>query len=204
MTTVTAVSASSQSKSNMGAIIGGVLGGLVVAIVLGVLFLWTRRRRARRAKSQADTAVRPQSQFLRVEDYPARARQASNAFPVSIPTSRPKGSLAGPSTVSLLTPHEGPSAESPTAPNSDGAPSTMGDSPLWRTPPPEYHLAQGHAVDGGAFGCVGSTGGRAVPSAASAVCTRGRGRLVDTYLAVYLIFANIASTWGNSAIRVNN
>jgi hypothetical protein len=137
MTTVTAVSASSQSKSNMGAIIGGVLGGLVVAIVLGVLFLWTRRRRARRVKSQADTAVRPQSQFLRVEDYPARARQASNAFPVSMPTSRPKGSLAGPSTVSLLTPHEDPSADSPTAPNSDGAPSTMGDSPIVENAPPQ-------------------------------------------------------------------
>ncbi|KAF7363736.1 hypothetical protein MSAN_01031400 [Mycena sanguinolenta] len=111
--------ASSKSKSNVGAIAGGVVGGLAV-IALIALFIWYRLRRARREKP--DTAVRPQSRFLRAADYPILARQAENAPQVS--TSLSKAAMAGPSTISLLAP-EDRSAEGQTTPSSENAPSIL-------------------------------------------------------------------------------
>ncbi|KAJ6502206.1 hypothetical protein C8R45DRAFT_975754, partial [Mycena sanguinolenta] len=131
-TTVIAVGASvsSKSKSNVGAIAGGIVGGLAV-IALVALFIWYRLRRARRAKP--DTAVRPQSQFLRAADYPILARQAENAPQVS--TSLSKAAMASPSTISLLAPEDrSPGSDVPSTPNN--APSVLEATVVENAPAP--------------------------------------------------------------------
>ncbi|KAF7363735.1 Myb-DNA-bind-2 domain-containing protein [Mycena sanguinolenta] len=124
---------SSKSKSNIGAIAGGIVGALVI-IALVALLVWYRLRRVRRVKP--DTAVRPQSQFLRVADYPILARQAENAPRVS--TSLSKAAMAeGASTVSLLRPQDDHSAGAPTAPSSNCAPSIMDPTDLHNSSSPD-------------------------------------------------------------------
>lgn len=149
MTTVTAQSASSHSKSNIGIIVGSIVGGLVVVIL--AIFAWLYSRRVRRVSPENEPARG--SQFLRIEDYPVQHALYTREVvaPVSVPTtgsnrrtphvyyptllSEPKHDadtgLAGPSAVSLLTPSDGSLAAIPTVSASSGpAPEVQPPAPI--------------------------------------------------------------------------
>ncbi|KAJ7940320.1 hypothetical protein B0H13DRAFT_1937559 [Mycena leptocephala] len=131
MTTVTAQSASSHSKSNIGIIVGSIVGGLVVVIL--AIFAWLYSRRVRHVSPENEPARG--SQFLRIEDYPVQHALYTREVgaPVSVPTtgSNIHTGLAGPSAVSLLTPSDGSSAAIPTVSASPGpAPEVQPPAPI--------------------------------------------------------------------------
>ncbi|KAJ7940318.1 hypothetical protein B0H13DRAFT_1937549, partial [Mycena leptocephala] len=119
MTTTTAQSASSRSKSNLGPIVGGVVGAL--AVVTLAISAWLYVRQVRRISPRNHRPTR--SQFLRFEDYPIQSslHRTSDTLEVGVPVSgfqrhtMSEAVLAGSSFVSLLSSPDGPSTTPPAA-----------------------------------------------------------------------------------------
>jgi hypothetical protein len=84
MTTATAQSASSRSKSNLGPIVGGVVGAL--AVVTLALSAWLYVRQGRRINPRNHRPTR--SRFLRFEDYPTQTSlHRTDTLEVGVPVS---------------------------------------------------------------------------------------------------------------------
>jgi hypothetical protein len=149
ITTITAqlTNSRSNSKSNLGAIIGSVLGAFAVVLMV-IVCLYLRCRRARRIRLASDKAAR--SQFLRIEDYPLRSMQQTlpvGPVPSSLGRSLSKRRAAGlAGTFTSLSARADGHTTIP--PDSDPSPPPLPTDPLPIEPPAANNTPPANSTSG--------------------------------------------------------